>query len=150
MELDLTLSEAIEKIATLSDKIDTALENEVAKAMKDAIQEEVMMNVYEYDASPVFMENRRGEGDGGIADEASLDTRVYSNELTITDTANLQNLFGGSWSAEVAAIVQLGSRQFNQPYPRPFLTDALKTAKSTGALDDALAEGLKAQGIEVD
>ena len=156
--IETTIENAIYIIDHLEMFVEDALSNEVAKTVKDAIQDEVMMGVYgAHEATPYFMKHRRGDDDGGggIADKEQMDATAVGCELTITDNADLQNLFGpGSngdwWSASVADIVEKGSKRFNQPGPRPFLNEAAQDAIVTGAVDDALKLGLQRQGIEVD
>lgn len=143
----LTLNEAIEKLEHLDDSIQSALADEVTARARELIELEVYYNVYDYPASDTFAESRRGPS-GGIADPENIDGDVWGLNLTLTDNAQLQNLWSDTWSADVASIVQEGRGQFRQPYPRPFLEDAIRDGMSD--IEKALRNGLERSGISVD
>ena len=144
-----SLSEAIDMLQTIDDNIESALADEVTAKARELIKQEVLGPVYDYPAQPTFSASRRGES-GGIADPNNIDGDVYGLTLQLTDNAQLQNLWSEKWSADVASIVQAGTTQFHQPYPRPFLEDAIRDGIADGQIDQALKDGLERSGIAVD
>ena len=129
-----TVQEAIEKLEHLEEYIDKALKDNVAEVAKEEISTAALY----------------WDGGGGIADKSVMEDEVSNMTLKITDNAQLQNLWSDTWSADVAAIVQSGSKQFNQPFPRPFMKEAIKDAINLGIIDQALKDGIRSNGLDVD
>lgn len=148
----MTIEEAINTIEWLDVHINDALESKVAPVVKHEISDAVVgQYVYgAHDPIPVFYASRRGRGSGGIGDESVMESHVYDMTLTITDTSQLQNLWSDTWQADVATIVQEGSKQFHQPKPRPFMEEAVRDAIDSGKIDQALRDGLAVNGLIVD
>lgn len=147
--MDMSIDDAVLMLDKMEESIEYALLLDVFPVAREAIAREVYDTVYDYEAAPVFMASRRFPN-GGISGEKSIDGDAVGRQLTITDRAGLQNLWSNTWSADVTTIVQEGSKQFNQPYPRPFLNEAIQRAIQYGEIDNALKLGLKKQGINVD
>lgn len=148
-----TIESMISRLERFNAMIDSVLDNEVTEAMKEAIAESVLYNVYDYSADATFKRSRRWTN-GGIADSRNIKGEAYGGVLTLTDIAGLQNLWGagkqGIWSADVATLVQNGSSAFNQPGSRPFLDEAVEDAINSGKIDAAIQDGLRRFGFDVD
>lgn len=119
-----------------------AVQNALAGPIRDGLEAEIAkyaeQNVYSYEGSPYFMQKRR----------YSLDNKasyvVTINELSITidgSEINLQNGVGGE-----VDIVESGDG-WGQPYPRPYMDEALQNYIASGEADRALAEALQGMGF---
>lgn len=143
-----SLKDTIQKIASIDAAIESALQVEVADAVKKALVESAYANVYNA-YTPEFL-SRRYEN-GGIADENNINITVSGNELTASDDAPWQQLWGGAVpSGRLAEAIAEGDPRYNMGNagPRPFHEDAKQRLIDSGEADRALRAGLARQGID--
>lgn len=142
------LSDIIKKVSVLEKEISEALRVEVAEVVRDAIIKCARENVYDA-YSPKFVSRRNGSG--GILDPNSITIKVEGTELTATDDATWQHLWGGKYpNGRLAEAIASGDRRFNMQNagPRPFHEKAKADLITSGAIEDALRRGLARQGID--
>lgn len=125
-----------------------ALDNEVATVVKDIMEEQTGHQVYSYDASAMAMATRRVD-QGGLGDKRFMVhdvTQMDSDfELTVEDTVPFQG--SPVDYTTLTDVVERGTAEFNQPYPRPFVAGTETEAVSSGRALAALRDGLKRQGF---
>lgn len=117
--------------SALAGPIREGLEAEIAKFAED--------NVYSYEAAPFFMAKRR----------YSLSNVKGNYEVTIKDLSitidgsdiSLQNGVGG----EINIVEKAAG--WHQPYPRPYMDEALQNYIASGQADQALATALAGFGF---
>lgn len=157
---EVSLNDVINKYGSLELAIQSALDVEVREVVKAAVAEAALQEVYEkYD--PMFLSRRdpiHGGGDtsasrmgGGITDPESVIIHVSGNELTAEDNADWQHLWGGQKPfGRLAEAIATGDPRFNMGNagPRPFHDRAKQIAIESGAVEKALRQGLKRQGID--
>lgn len=154
--MEKTLEQMITDLDMFDVKVDYALQTYVAEVAKEAISNAALgMYVYPaYSPQPTFKASRRWASGGGIGDINVMETDVSHMELKITNKAQLQDLWPvgapSGWAADVATIVEEGSKQFNQPFPRPFMEEGIQDAMDVGIIDKALQDGMKDVGIDFD
>ena len=132
--------------AHLQTAINNALENEVAKGIKEVIQQEVRILVYGA-GQPIWYE-RRNLSNGSLGDIGSMHSMVYNNTLFVTDNAKpkkqeqlnplVENIEEGYWGKD---------KWWN--IPRPFMSSAEDIILENKAHIIWLSEGLDRQGIKV-
>lgn len=143
-----TLKETIQKVASIDRAIESALQIEVADAVKKALVESAYENVYNA-YTPEFLSRRYG--DGGIADEDNINVTASGNELTASDDAPWQQLWGGTVpSGRLAEAIAEGDPRYNMGNagPRPFHESAKRQLIDSGEAERALRAGLARQGID--
>ena len=163
---EISLSNAKNKYGgiDIEQAIENALRNEVAEVVKGAIAEAALQEVYE-GYTPSFLSRRdptygggqaheRGMIGHGITDPDSVVITVSGNELIAEDNPDWQQLWGDrSWrpAKRLAEAIADGDPRYNMDRagPRPFHDTAKALALETGAVERALREGLKRQGIDV-
>lgn len=139
---EISLSEAITKLARLDAAIGSALEIEVSEEAKDCVQEAANEVVYAaYD--PKFL-SRRMEN-GGLSDRSNIQTTAAGLTLTVENVAGLQNLWGGNDTSPLTPIVDAGIPKYHMPFARPFMDAAAEKLRS-GRASAALRRGLARQG----
>ena len=156
-----SLSELIQKYSRFYAAITNALETEVAEVMKTAVTDAALLRVYEV-YSPEFLsrrdpmygggETRASRAGGGITDRESVNITVSGTELTASDDAGWQHLWGGQYpSGRLADAIATGDPSFNmgRAGPRPFHDTAERIAIDSGAVSQALQAGLNRQGFDV-
>lgn len=131
-EYDAVMSEVIAAVQTaLGGPIREGLEAEIAKYAEQ--------NVYSYNAAPYFMAKRRYSLDN----KASYEVTVGDLYISI-DGSGISLQRGDPNEID---IVESGSG-YNQPYPRPYMDEALKNYIASGEADRALATALQGMGFE--
>ena len=142
------LNDLIVRVANIDAAIENALENEVAASVKDAIVASARENVYDA-YTPKFLHRRNGNG--GILDTESIKITVNGTELTASDDASWQHLWGGAVpSVRLAEAIASGDRKYNMHNagPRPFHERAKQRVRSEGTAEAALRKGLARQGYD--
>ena len=142
---EISLAEALAKLGKIDAAISNALSVEVAEAVREAVHDAAMTEVYEA-YEPRFM-SRRMES-GGLIDPENTVISVAGTTLTAENVTGLQNLWGGNDDSPLAPIVQDGVEAYHMPFPRPFM-DAAKEQLINGKAEEALRRGLTRQGIDV-
>jgi hypothetical protein len=133
----------------LNEKINSALRNEVADTARDTMQEHVMSDVYSkyQPSSPPSGYVRSGDLYKDIVTQM-----VDDNTVSIEDLARDEET-----GRLIAPIVEYGvgytwkdSRIYQmQPFERPFVEETAKDLEN-GKARNALAQGLKRQGLDVE
>lgn len=143
------IDDAIAKLAAFDSLIESALQNEVAEAAKDAVAQSTAINVYGV-YTPKVLYSRRGSN-GGLSAEDNIECTASGKELTVRNTTGLQNRYGGGRQEILTNIVESGSYSYHMQIagPRPFMEEA-KELLMSGPGEDALRRGLARQGIMLD
>lgn len=160
---EISLSNAKSKYGSIEIEkaIENALRTEVAEVIKGAIAEAALQEVYE-GYTPSFFSRRdptygggqahaKGMIGHGITDPDSVVITVSGNELIAEDNPDWQRLWGGTKpSGRLAEAIATGDPRYHMDKagPRPFHDTAKALAIETGAVERALREGLKRQGID--
>jgi hypothetical protein len=129
----------------LTEKINNALRTEVADESRSVMQEHVMSDVYDKYTPTQYV--RTGELYSNI-----LTQMVDDNTLSIEDTRRDEET-----GRLIAPIIESGvgytwkdSRIYAmQPFPRPFVENTAKDLEN-GKAKQALAQGLKRQGLDIE
>lgn len=156
-----SLNDVIRKYASLEAAIQNALDVEVREVVKAAIAEAALQEVYDAYTPDFFsrrdpirgggMAHEQGQIGHGITDPESVTVTVIGNELIAEDNAGWQQLWGGQYpSGRLAEAIASGDPRFNMAKagPRPFHDTAKQIAIESGAVEKALRQGLKRQGID--
>ena len=156
------IDDVVKKYSALDLAITNALENEVAEVVRAAVSEAAIQEVYET-YFPDFLSRRDpqyGGGDTsasrrghGITDPNSVEITVNGNELIAKDNPDWQQLYGSrTWrpATRLAEAIATGDARYHMEKagPRPFHDTAKHIAIESGAVERALREGLKRQGID--
>lgn len=140
------LAEYIPISELIDSVINSALSNEIADKLKYCIQEEATNRVYSYE--PKVLNSRR-KSSGGLIDSGNMETWVSDRTLTLYNSTGLQNLFGGDDGSPLTPIIEDGVSAYHQPYPRPFMDEALDKLVDEGIADRELGNALRAAGFDV-
>jgi hypothetical protein len=131
----------------LNQKIKVALEKDVKKQAIKTMQEHVVDDVYDK------YEPTQYKRTGGLAQEKNIIGNMIND-----NTLEIENIRKDEDTGRyVAPVVESGigytwedSKIFNmQPFPRPFVENTAKELES-GLAKQALAEGLRKQGLDID
>lgn len=143
------IDDAIAKLAAFDSFIESALQNEVAEAAKDAVAQSTAINVYGA-YTPKVLYSRRGSN-GGLSAEDNIECIASGKQMTVRNVTGLQNLYGGNRQEILTNIVESGSYSYHMHLagPRPFMEDA-KQLLLNGPGQQALHAGLARQGIILD
>ena len=158
---DVSLNDVISKYGSLDLAIQSALDVEVREVVKAAVAEAALQEVYEA-YTPQFFSRRdpiygggeahmQGKIGHGITDPESVTIHVSGNELTAEDNADWQHLWKGQKpSGRLAEAIATGDPRYHMDKagPRPFHDRAKELAIESGAVERALRQGLKRQGID--
>lgn len=123
--------------AELQGAVTEALAGPLQDGLKQEIRKQAKARVYSYKGGGV----RRGE----IGGESNLDGQVSGLTLTIRNITQPQGY--GAREKEVN-FVEMGLTNYRQPFPRPFMDEALAEYAHGQAPED-LANALRARGFEV-
>lgn len=128
----------LEWYGRLQSAVTEALNGPLKDGLKQAIHDKAETNVYKaYDKS----DNRRGQ----IGAPENLRESVSDDELEIINVTQPQ---GSGASMTETSFVEKGAANYRQPFPRPFMEEALEAYMSGQAQDD-LAAALMSRGFEV-
>jgi len=138
--------------AYLSKKVGSALERDVADAVKEAMHDRVESDVY--NAYNPSMYERRGSHSGGLGDKKNMKAQMLDDTtLLLTNETppnpNYRHLRLRGWS--VAKSVERGARyDYISPEeigPRPFTKNTANELRAKKQHIYALVQSLKRQGI---
>ena len=116
-----------------------ALSGPVQDGLKQKIRERAQKNVYDaYDGGGY----RRGQ----IGAAQNLEAEVLFHQLRITNVTPPQ---GGAARATETSFVEGGYANYNQPFPRPFMDEALEEYTGSGQAQEDLAAALRSKGFTV-
>lgn len=120
------------------------LREEVADCVKDEMQFEIEMNVYNA-YSPLYYKRRKY--DFGLIDKENMESEVEGNTLTVKDIAPLNKSDNSNSNWELDEIVVNGYG--NMPFSRDFYAGAKERLSEHGYHVEALKDGLKKRGHNV-
>lgn len=124
--------------AELQGAVRDALEGPLQDGLKQEIRQQAKVRVYDaYSGGGV----RRGQ----IGDQSNLDGKVSGYSLRIRNITQPQGY--GATETETG-FVESGSKSYRQPFPRPFMDEALFNYANGQAPED-LANYLRSKGFEV-
>lgn len=147
-------------------QIDLALEDDVAKHIKDEIQKSVVKNVYaKYD--PIVYERRGEDGmskalspdamdnTGSLGDREKMISNVKNGALTVENIATFNENYDDDYDSidrnmSLAHNIEYGYGEKNTNYkkPRPFMSQSVKEIKKSESHIGALKKGLKKRGFK--
>ena len=130
--------------ARLEQDIQDTLREDVADCVKDEMQFEIDMNVYNA-YSPLYYK-RRGYNGGLIAKE-NMESKVEGNTLTVKDIAPLNKSDSSNSNWELDEIIVNGYG--NQPFPRDFYFDTKERLEEHGYHTEALKKGMRKRGYDI-
>lgn len=131
--------------ARLDAAVNSALENEVADAVKAKMQDVLDSEVYSYEASDFFMGTRRCEN-GGLRDTDNMVSKVENGDmLYVENVAPSQSLWGTHYPVDLPSMVEEGWPDYVGKHP--FHEDTEKQVVQSGDAEAALRAGLKRQGF---
>lgn len=120
------------------------LREEVADCVKDEMQFEIEMNVYNA-YSPLYYKRRKY--DFGLIDKENMESEVEGNILTVKDIAPLNKSDNSNSNWELDEIVVNGYG--NMPFSRDFYAGAKERLAEHGYHTEVLKDGLKKRGHNV-
>lgn len=128
--------------ARLEQDIQDTLNEEVTDCVKDEMEFEIQMNVYNA-YSPLYYK-RRGYNGGLIAKE-NMESKVEGNTLTVKDIAPLNGNSKSGWELDEIVVNGYG----NQPFPRDFYFDTKERLEEHGYHTEALKDGMRKRGYDI-
>lgn len=125
----------------------SAMQNEVSVVVKNKMQEHIQVHVYNRYAPKYYI--RRQEIDG-LKDKRNISVKRYGKMgVTISNIARANPRYGGDGRMRIAESIEYGTGIMAQIGARPFFKMFTKDLRQNGAHIDALANGLRRQGINV-
>ena len=131
-----TLLKHIEK------QVQDTMTNEVADAVKDNMAEAIQTSVYDV-YSPQYYKRRMNNG--GLSDTHNMEVSEIQNGIVVYDAAPLDN---GRNDYDLDDIIVNGLG--NQPFERDFYSEAVERLSENQEHTEALKQGLKKRGIDVE
>ena len=132
-----------EEFDAAMEQVRSAVQLALGGPIRDGLEAEIAkyaeQNVYSYEAAPYFMEKRRYSLDN----KANYDVTVGDLYITI-DGSGISLQYGTPVEID---IVEQGAG-WHQPYPRPYMNEALENYIASGEADKALAYYLQGSGFE--
>lgn len=124
-------------------QVTAAVQSALAGPIREGLEAEVAkyaeQNVYSYPAAPYFMAKRRYSLDN----KGQYDVTITDMSITI-DGSEIS--FQDGTPGEIDIVEKGAGRQ--QPYPRPYMDEALQNYIASGEADRALATALAGMGFE--
>lgn len=124
--------------------IQDTLSEDVADCVKDEMEFEIQMNVYNA-YSPLYYKRR--EYNFGLIDQSNMESKVEGNTLTVKDIAPLNKSDNSKSNWELDEIVVNGYG--NMPFSRDFYAGTKERLEEHGYHTEALRDGLKKRGYNV-
>lgn len=124
--------------------IQDTLREEVADCVKDEMEFEIQMNVYNA-YSPLYYKRR--EYNGGLIAKENMDSKVDGNTLTVKDIAplNKSDSSNSNWEPDEIIVNGYG----NMPAPRDFYGGTKEQLEEHGYHTEALKKGMRKRGYDV-
>lgn len=122
--------------------IQDTLREEVADCVKDEMEFEIQMNVYNA-YSPLYYERR--EYNGGLIAKENMDSKVEGNSLTVKDIAPLNGNSKSDWELDEIVVNGYG----NMPFPRDFYAGTKERLEEHGYHTEALKDGMRKRGYDI-
>lgn len=122
--------------------IQDTLREEVADCVKDEMEFEIQMNVYNA-YSPLYYKRR--EYNGGLIAKENMESKVEGNTLTVKDIAPLNGNSKSDWELDEIIVNGYG----NMPFPRDFYSDCKERLEEHGYHTEALKKGMRKRGYDI-
>ena len=116
--------------------------NEVADTVKDNMAEAVHTSVYDA-YSPQYYNRRMNNG--GLSDTQNMEVTEIQNGISVHNATPLDN-GRNDYSLDEIIVYGLG----NQPFERDFYAETAERFQENQEHTEALKQGLKKRGIEVE
>lgn len=123
-------------------QIQDTMVNEVADTVKDNMSEAVHTSVYDA-YSPQYYNRRMNNG--GLSDTHNIEVTEIQNGISVHNATPLDN-GRNDYSLDEIIVYGLG----NQPFERDFYTETADKLQENQEHTEALKQGLKKRGIEVE
>lgn len=123
-------------------QIQDTMVNEVADTVKDNMTEAVHTSVYDA-YSPEYYNRRMNNG--GLSDTQNMEVTKIQNGISVHNATPLDN-GRNDYSLDDIIVYGLG----NQPFERDFYTETAERLLENQEHTEALKQGLKKRGIEVE
>lgn len=123
-------------------QIQDTMVNEVADTVKDNMTEAVHTSVYDA-YSPQYYNRRMNNG--GLSDTHNMEVTEIQNGISVHNAAPLDN-GRNDYSLDDIIVYGLG----NQPFERDFYAETADKLQENQEHTEALKQGLKKRGIEVE
>ena len=137
------IADAQRYFEAIGSAVSYALSNPMQEALLREIKEKAKENVYEaYTPTEWAMSTRRGH----LGDRPNLEVEFGGSGdqqyLRITNMTTLQHA-----STAETSVVETGNASFRQPFPRPFMDEALDEYVGSGRAESDLKSVLASYGI---
>lgn len=126
----------------IEEQVQDTMTNEVADAVTENMAEAVHTSVY--DAYNPQYYNRR-MNNGGLSDTQNMEVTEIQNGISVHDAASLDN-GRNDYNLDEIIVYGLG----NQPFERDFYAETAERLSENQEHTEALKQGLKKRGIEVE
>lgn len=123
-------------------QIQDTMVNEVADTVKDNMTEAVHTSVYDA-YSPQYYNRRMNNG--GLSDTHNMEVTEIKNGISVHNAAPLDN-GRNDYNLDEIIVYGLG----NQPFERDFYAKTVERLQENQEHTEALKQGLKKRGIEVE
>ena len=123
-------------------QVQDTMTNEVADAVKDNMAEAIRTSVYAA-YSPQYYKRRMNNG--GLSDVRNMEVSEIQNSIVVHDAAPLDN---GRNDYDLDDIIVNGLG--NQPFERDFYSETVERLSENQEHTEALKQGLKKRGIDVE
>lgn len=123
-------------------QIQDTMVNEVADTVKDNMTEAVHTSVYDA-YSPQYYNRRMNNG--GLSDTQNMEVTEIQNGISVHNATPLDN-GRNDYSLDEIIVYGLG----NQPFERDFYAETADKLQENQEHTEALKQGLKKRGIEVE
>lgn len=123
-------------------QIQDTMVNEVADTVKDNMTEAVHTSVYDA-YSPQYYKRRMNNG--GLSDTQNMEVTEIQNGISVHNAAPLDN-GRNDYNLDEIIVYGLG----NQPFERDFYAETAERLQENQEHTEALKQGLKKRGIEVE
>ena len=133
----------------LQKKIDIALEKDVVPKVKEVMKESIDKVVYQAYTPDVY-ERRES---GGFGDESNFEHELVSpGEIYILNTTPANPRYRSALRGRPLreAIITGNHYHFFSPGPRDYVSDTYNRLQQSGAVEQALKDGLLKQGIKAE
>ena len=126
----------------IEEQVQDTMTNEVVDTVKDNMAEAVQTSVYDA-YSPEYYKRRMNNG--GLSDTHNMEVTEIQNGISVHDAASLDN-GRNDYSLDDIIVYGLG----NQPFERDFYAETADKLQENQEHTEALKQGLKKRGIEVE
>ncbi len=126
----------------IEEQIQDTMTNEVADTVKDNMAEAIQTSVYDA-YSPEYYKRRMNNG--GLSDTQNMEVTEIQNGISVHNAASLDNGCN-DYNLDEIIVYGLG----NQPFERDFYAETAERLQENQEHTEALKQGLKKRGIEVE